>query len=271
MIAPLMRKHNEPVLKRGASRSGLPAKKPARDYKAVVQGCLVILLIACVVLAYNSFLDVANTPIRGVTIQGNIQHLRKQDVETEVVSHLGSGFFLIDLSAIRSELRELPWVKDAAVRRAWPDRLIVEVEEQIPVARWGYDSLLNAEAAVFSPEFIEVIEPLPQLFGPVGSSAAVLRRYLQLSVSLAAVDLGLDLLEQDKKGSWRAQLSNGLVLVLGRRDLSNRVERFKAMYQATLRQHVPVIAQIDMRYTNGLAIEWRNNEIPSEFIRGNKA
>ena len=119
MIAPLMRKHNEPVLKRGASRSGLPAKKPARDYKAVVQGCLVILLIACVVLAYNSFLDVANTPIRGVTIQGNIQHLRKQDVETEVVSHLGSGFFLIDLSAIRSELRELPWVKDAAVRRAW--------------------------------------------------------------------------------------------------------------------------------------------------------
>ncbi len=271
MIAPLMCKQNESVSKRGASRSGLPAKRSTRDYKPVVQWCLGVLLIACVVLAYNSFLDVANTPIRGVTIQGNIQHLQKQDVETEVVSHLGSGFFLIDLPAIRSELRKLPWVKDAAVRRAWPDRLVVEVEEQIPIARWGSDSLLNAEAAVFSPEIIKVAEPLPQLFGPEGSSAAVWHRYLQLSLSLAAVDLSLDLLEQDKKGSWRAQLSNGLVLVLGRRNLSSRVERFKAMYKGILRQHVPVITQIDMRYTNGLAIEWRNNKIPSEFMRGNKA
>lgn len=40
----------------------------------------------------------------------------------------------VDLEKRRMELRRVDWVREASVRRIWPDRLHVDIEERVPVA-----------------------------------------------------------------------------------------------------------------------------------------
>ena len=75
------------------------------------------------------------------------------DVEKAVRSQVGrNGLVSVDLAAVSLAVRQIPWVDRARVGRAWPQGLTVEVVEQIPVARWGEASLLNARGEIFLNE-----------------------------------------------------------------------------------------------------------------------
>ena len=53
---------------------------------------------------------------------------------------------MVDLAGIRDDLKQLPMVHEVTVRRAWPDRLMVFITEQVPVLRLGEDAYLNPYA-----------------------------------------------------------------------------------------------------------------------------
>ena len=46
----------------------------------------------------------------------------------------GRAMPLIDVHALRDDLMQLSWVKEARVSRQWPDRLVVDVVERVPHA-----------------------------------------------------------------------------------------------------------------------------------------
>ena len=62
----------------------------------------------------------------------------------------------------------------------------------------------------------------------------------------------------DERGSWRLVLGGGQEVRLGRRDLDERFYRFFDVVAPTLAAELKRIEYVDLRYTNGFAVGWRD-------------
>ncbi|MDX9873372.1 MAG: cell division protein FtsQ/DivIB [Spongiibacteraceae bacterium] len=232
-----------------------------------------LMLIAS--LGYGGWLlldHVGSVPVSRVVFTGKLQHVDRQEMVERVQPLLvGEGFLTADIDAMRSSLLELPWVADAAVQRRWPDELVVKITEQHPVARWGEDGLLNRRGEVFRPQPLTVGSDLPALFGPDEMAAEVISRYVEFNDLLAARGLRLARLGADQRGSWRLELEGGVTLRLGTSNTLKRMRRFLSAYDYELKDAMDRIAYIDLRYSNGLAVGWKDPSFAGATISDKQA
>ena len=61
----------------------------------------------------------------------------------------------------------------------------------------------------------------------------------------------------DERGGWRIQLADDAVLVLGHRRPLAALESFAGASAAILASRDGRIERVDLRYSNGFAIRWR--------------
>src|SRR5258706_7558814 len=155
-----------------------------------------------------------------------------------------------------------PWAESAAVQRSWAGGLVVQVTEQQAVARWNESDLVNVRGDRFASNTHFVPPELPQLSGPNGSAAEVVRRFLALQVGVVEAGLRLAALRLDARGAWELQLDNGVVVRIGRKQVDERCARFLAVAPRLIRQRAGDNGYVDMRYSNGFAIGWRSNATP---------
>jgi cell division protein FtsQ len=73
--------------------------------------------------------------IKAVTIPG-VHELREQDILSIAGIGPRNSLLFLDAAKIREKLNLLPIVKDAAVTKLYPDRLVIEIEERHPFALW---------------------------------------------------------------------------------------------------------------------------------------
>lgn len=89
----------------------------------------------------------------------NLQEIEIHGLETvtrkEVLAYgklrMGTPLYRIDVGLARLQIRTHPWVKDAEVRKDWPSRLVIDVEEQVAQAMVRLDRLyyVNEEGIPF--------------------------------------------------------------------------------------------------------------------------
>lgn len=205
--------------------------------------------------------------IRGITVGGDVTHSNAVTLRANVASRLTGTFLTADLSAMRQAFETVPWVRRAVVRRDFPNRLKVVLEEHRAVAYWGAEgesSLLNSYGEVFEANAGEIEqEGLPRLSGPRAQSAQVLAVYRELRPVFGAVDMELEWLDLSGRGSWRAQFDNGAVVELGRGAPDELVARARH-FAATLGQvaarygrGVNALEAADLRHENGYALRLR--------------
>ena len=161
----------------------------------------------------------------------------------------------------RRTFESLPWVRKVEVRRLWPGRIQVAVEEHVPLARWGADAqtghLVDTYGEVFDGNVPDSVS-LPQFAGPSGSAEEVTRRYAAFRQTLAPLKLEPRQVLLSARYSWQLRLSNGLTLELGRDQLKEpvlqRLARFAAYYAQTLGSFNRKFDYADLRYPSGFAL-----------------
>ena len=84
--------------------------------------------------------------IKAVTIAGERELKEKEILGVAGISPRNSLLFL-DVAKIRDRLKQLPLVKEAAVTKLYPDRLLIEIEERQPFALWQCDGQVQIVAA----------------------------------------------------------------------------------------------------------------------------
>jgi cell division protein FtsQ len=75
---------------------------------------------------------------------------------------------LVSASAIRDQLMQYGWVKDARVSRRLPDQLVIDIIERRPAAVWqnrGQLSLVDADGVVLAPVPLDRMPDLPLIIG----------------------------------------------------------------------------------------------------------
>lgn len=215
---------------------------------------MVVLTVAGVLWLAHELSNPAALPIRRVMVEGEFKHLTTEHVQRAVAGAVEGGFFGVDVEEIRRQLLNQAWIKEANVSRVWPDGLHVTIVEQVPVARWGDYGLLNARADIFVPAPEDLPKELVQLTGPLGSEQEVLERFGFIKQELAGVGLVPVALGLSDRRAWTVTTEGGHEILLGRRDLEERLARFKWGYTRGLNAAWDRIGHVDMRYTNGFAV-----------------
>jgi len=195
-------------------------------------------------------------PVRTVELRSALEHAPRAEVEAALSRFAGGNFFAARIDDLRAGLERLAWVRTAAVRRAWPDRLEVTIEEHVALARWGAGGLVNTHGERFAGE---ADAPLPLFVGPSGSEAEIARRYQSFSRIAAPLGSPLERITLSERRAWQLTLGNGLQLMLGRdAELAEaRLARFVATYAGIPGARPLARNVVDLRYPNGFTVQAR--------------
>ena len=237
------------------ARLRLPAWRiPWRTLAAVPLGATDLVLFG---MLGKALLD---QPVEKLVVQGGFQRVTAVQIEAAVAREITRGFLSVDLGAVRERLRAIDWVDEARVGRVWPDTVTVQITEHQAAARWGATGLLNTRGELFTDSAQHPFPELPSLVGPTGTEHEVAKRYLAVRGLLVAAELTLEALEMDQRGAWRVLLSGGQEIRLGRQDVDKRLATFFAVVAPVLRAELARVKYVDLRYTNGFAVGWRDAE-----------
>jgi cell division protein FtsQ len=195
-------------------------------------------------------------PVREIDVRGQLAHVDRAEIESATRASLHANFFAIDLGALRASLEQLPWVRSVDVRRAWPDRLRIGIEEHVPFAHWGDAALVDTYGNLFAGY---TGAKLPLLAGPPGTEHEVTERYRLFAQLLAPLATPLERVILSPRYAWQLRLANGLDIELGR-DLAQdpvdaRLARFVAVYPALQGELAQRAEYVDLRYPNGFALK----------------
>jgi len=210
-------------------------------------------------------------PLHEITVKGPLAHTVAADLARATQGHLHGNFFAVDLGEVRAAVERLPWVRSVQVRRVWPDRLEVMLEEHVPLAHWGDNALVNTFGERFDARSDA---SLPRLDGPPGTASEVARRYLRFGEILAPLGLKVRQVVLTPRFAWRLTLDSGLHIELGRdvgtQPAEERLTRFAAAYPQTLGALPQAHAYVDLRYPNGFALRVPDIEPERGEAQGSK-
>ncbi len=203
-------------------------------------------------------------PVKQVTVLTSPNQVSATQLEYALLESVSGNFATLSLDRVRLALEKLPWVRGAVVRRIWPDRLEVELEEHVAVARWkqGETSelrMVNLQGELFTAP---VRESLPLLAGPPGRVGDVLVRYREFVLAVAPSGQALMTVTLNSRDAWSLRLNDGrqggLQVELGRDQpkspLATRLTRFIAVAKEAQAKLPAAMAVADLRYPNGFAV-----------------
>ncbi len=245
-----------------------------RLLNAAANALFALALALAVHAAYRALLESPAFPLRSIRVEGELYHVARGEILSALEERVSGNFFAVDLDAVRGLFEGIPWVRRAEVRRRWPDRLEVRLEEQVALARWrqGQDGrLVNTYGELFAGRSDA---QLPLFAGPAGSEADLTRRYTAFRELLAPFALAPQQVLVSPRYAWQLKLSNGLSVQLGRdseRDrIADRLARFISVYAQTVGRFSRPLEYVDLRYSNGFALrvpDTRNLKFPKSQRR----
>ena len=208
----------------------------------------------------------------------------KNELLALLEQELDQGFWQVDLLQLKASLESHAWVRQAVIRRQWPNQLVIGIDEYVAVARWNDSYLLSATGDVFLPSQTAVFSHLPLLrvkLIDVEQQQSPTRETIQQAVTWfnqfqkPLTDYGLSVVEQTQslEGDFSLVLSNGLILVLGADQVVDRFDRFLTLLDGRLMSELDDIKVVDLRYVNGLSVRWRDSielaqvEVTSSLLR----
>lgn len=204
--------------------------------------------------------DPKRFPLHAIEVQGDVKHLDTVELQKVVSQHMKQGFFWLNVNAVHQSIVALPWVAAAEVRRVWPDRVRISVEEQVPQALWNEMGVLSTKGIIFYPDLGSLPENVPRFNGPEARASEMLQQYFAFLEMLSPLRLSISELNLSPDGTWRISLDNGIAIILGKAALNERMGRFVLAYPSSLLGRRGQIAYLDFRYTNGFAIGWKAQE-----------
>ncbi|MES2534562.1 MAG: cell division protein FtsQ/DivIB [Pseudomonadota bacterium] len=196
------------------------------------------------------------------SVEAPLRHVSPSTVRVTALPRIKGNFFTANLDSVRLAFEMVPWVRKATVRREWPDKLIVTLEEHEPLGTWGEDGrLVSVKGDLFTANTAEAEEDgeLLEFSGPPGSEKEVIALYKELQTWFAPAKLTPESVHLSSRYAWRVGLDNGMTVELGREQsremLKARVERLVGIYPQLVARLQDRIESVDMRYPNGLALK----------------
>jgi len=250
-----------------ALRERLPQKRALALPIKLLSGVAVLAIMATLVVGGGRVLERLDPPIMQVTVTGNLLNLDSAAIVSWVEGQITGGVLRTDLRRLQVQLQERPWVASVAVRRQWPDVLHISVQERVAVARWNDEYLLTAQGEVFKPQQSPVAVTLPRLSGEDANASEVLQQFGWMQTQFSTMGLAVVAVSKAQRGAWQAEVEAvaiddsavpaAIQVTFGKQVLAERLGRFSTLFESVLQARINEIKRVDLRYTNGIAVQWK--------------
>lgn len=239
-------------------------------FKSVaVTSVLVAGLVYCVHI-YRTLHQPEARPFNRFELIGEFEHLNKQLFQQRLEVAIDGGYFALDLEKLKVQLEQEAWVYRVDLTRAWPDTLVIQVEEQQAIAFWGESNYLNQYGEQFPISGERLNQSMPYLGGEDGREIALIDAFVEYNQLFKSAGLSLKQLSEDARHDQRLLLADGTLVALGREQQLERVKRFAGVYNAMLAEVADSIAALDLRYSHGFSVSWKENSL-SQLNKNNKS
>jgi len=248
-----------------AAVTSIHDRPPTRKEKLAEAGGWLLLAVAAVVLAagvFGFYRVMTDAQIAALNVAGARSDAERSQVLAHVSPAVTENYFTSDLRAIRDRALELSWVDRVVVSRAWPNAIRVRVMPRNAIARWGTGRLLSDSGDVFTEVAPRNYQNLPLLHGPVSQSKMMMRRYNEINQLFLPAGIRLKELYLTERMTWFMQFDSGLRIIVDQDQTMSKLQRLSHLAHNDLKPVWPNIAAIDLRYRNGLAIQWKNAAPP---------
>ena len=263
------------------NREAEAVKISRRNNGTRLAGIVFLLTVLCTVLVSGWVVlgwmdDAQRLPLSKLVLTGDRHYTRNDDIRQSILALGAPGTFMTqDVNIIQSQIERLPWIKQASVRKQWPDELKIHLVEYVPIARWNDQHMVDMDGNSFSvPADRTSKQVLPMLYGPEGSESEVLQGFHDMGQVLAKDKFTLKEAAMTARRSWQVTLSNDIKLNLGRGDTMKRLARFVELYpvlqQQALADHKD-ISYVDLRYDSGAAVGWKPAPVQDPNQQQNQA
>ena len=246
--------------RRQAATTSIHDKPPSLGEKLLSWGSWLLLIFAILVFVFGGYAlyqrfmhaEIEHVDVVGVSApaqQALIQHIK---------ADTASGYFTTDLEQIRDHALGLSWVDRVVVSRAWPNAIVLRVTPRHAVARWGTGRYLSDDGVVFKPVQGYDHRNLPLLHGPNSQSRMMMTKYRDINQMFSPMNMRLKELYLTERMTWFMQFDNGMRLIVDQDQTMGKLQRLSEIAKTDLGLVWDNIAGIDLRYRNGLAVQWKN-------------
>jgi cell division protein FtsQ len=230
----------------------------AQQLKKLSIVLLPLLLVGLILAGIQWMKDPKHLPISQVEITGDLKYIGREKMAPVIEPYTKTNLYLLDANALEEELEFEPWIRSVGITKAWPNRLVIDVTEQRPLAFWGDDRMVNNHGEIFDATADEMRGVIPVLYHPEEQGLETISNYKKVQSWLSRIPaVGVAEFMEDARGAWQLKLTNGLIVDVGRDEQEKRLHRFVVGYLKGLTKKVKKIRRVDLRYTNGFAVEWK--------------
>jgi cell division protein FtsQ len=241
--------------------------------KAMALFAVICVMTAALIYSYSYIISSPYFRIKNTVIKG-CRELTEKDVLKLAAINPSQTIFAINIKAMARRISSSPWVRNVAISRQLPDRLVVEVEERIPLALFKISEdffLLDKDGMFFKKLTADDDVDVPVLTGYCREgrvNAELLNKTLVLLKYLAASQIFPKIsMVSEVNGSEVAGISlftdNGLCLKLGFDNYEAKLQRLVPVVTALNRNNVQQpFLNIDLRNTSKIYVEPRGNQEP---------
>lgn len=152
----------------------------------------------------------AGLTVEAVSVDGHL-NTKSNEVTGRLNIKRGDLMLYVDVDEARARIEALPWVKSAQVRRIWPNRILIKIDERRPIARWineGSTLVVDSDGNVIGARADRGFANLPLLAGRGAASAAA--SFLALVATQPELKSNIRIAVRVGERRWDLQLANGV-------------------------------------------------------------
>lgn len=262
----LPREKRKSIQRRRLSRNKIGAFHYVFNARVLLSMLSILLLLGSSIIFSNWFMKKSDGyfKIKTVHIEAQLDNTQAYEIERSLMPYVNQSFFNIDLESAKRSLLDISWIREASLKRQWPDIVSLTLSEQVPVAKWNRNFYINDIADIFSIEKRNSDEKLPELSGPDDKAYEVLVFYSQVAHIMSVSGLELKALSLNPRGAWNLITQHDIEIKLGTNEPLQRLKTFLLAYSRGFSTNASEIQTIDLRHSNGFTVRWRESSHASQ-------
>lgn len=208
--------------------------------------------IAFILFGKQTLDSLLQAPFDEVVIQGNLQHVKREQLQQVITHHANQGFIGLDMTALHSSLMSVPWVKSVAIQRAIPNQLVVSIIEANILARWNDEAYLTESLNIVDSSNHKVSKDIPMF---IGEDVERVMHYFTLTRETISESMKpVRLIDVSDIGTVRIQLSQSVDILLNEKNFTEQLKRWVKVVETHAINHRDRLKRVDMRYASGMAV-----------------